>query len=82
MTGASPHVRGSYWLDGPACGFRRFSIGVGRRAAEGLSRRGEVHCVTGGCRGLWSRGCLVAIRRHIHGVLTLAGARGSRRGEW
>ena len=74
MAGASPLVRGCYRLDGPGCGCRRFSIGVGRGAAGGLTGCGEVHCDTGGCRGFRSRGCLVAIRRHIHGVFTLEGA--------
>ena len=74
MAGTSPLIRGCYWLAGPACGCRQFSIGGGRGAAGGLSGRGEIHRVTGGCRGLGRRGCLVAIRRHIHGVFTLEGA--------
>ena len=74
MAGASPRLRGCYWLDGPACGCRPFPIGGGHEAAGGLSWRGEVHRLMGGCRGLGSRGCLVAIRPHVHGVLILEGA--------
>ena len=48
----------------------------------GLSESGEVYRIVGSCRGLGSRGCLVAIHSHIHGVLTPEGACGSRRGEW
>ena len=87
-----PRVRGCYWLDGPACGCRQFTIGGCRGPAGGLVGGGEVHCITGRCRGLGSRGCLLAIRHHIHGVFTLEGAWGpssgermsfwSRRGDW
>ena len=82
MTGASLRIGGGYWLDGPASGCRRFSIGGCRVAADRLAGGGEVHCVTGSCSGLGSRGCLVAIICHVHGVFTLDGACGPRRGEW
>src|ERR1700761_6274419 len=81
MAGTSPCVQGGYWLDGPPCGCRGFTIGRGRRAASWLAGGGEVHCVTGGCVGLGSRGCILAICRHIHGVFTLEGAWGPSRGE-
>lgn len=70
---------------GPACS-RVLLVGLARqwlqtvpiggcpRAAVWLTGSCELRCVTGGCMSFGSRGCLVALCRHIYGIFTLEGA--------